>query len=108
MVDVTPIIPEGRQVVETYGDGRFRISGVVHHGSVIVLPHRTLAWPVSDWGELDVDAFAPLLDAEDADVGVLLLGCGSRMQLISRALRSALRVAGIVVEPMDTGAACGT
>lgn len=108
MVDVTPIIPEGRQVVETYGAGRFRISGTLYQGSVIVLPHRTLDWPVAAWDEVGTEAFAPLLDAGDADVGVLLLGCGRRAEMVSGALRTRLRAAGIVVEAMDTGAACRT
>ena len=32
-MDITPLIPEGRQIVEGYGGGRFRISGAVHDGS---------------------------------------------------------------------------
>lgn len=38
----------------------------------------------------------------------LLLGSGARMQLLPKALRQGLRDAGLVVEVMDTGAACRT
>jgi uncharacterized protein len=67
-MDVTPIIPAGRQVVETYG-----AAGAAH-----------------------------------GDVSILLLGCGKRMGSVPLALREGLRARGVVVEPMDTGAACRT
>ncbi|MGH6796969.1 MAG: MTH938/NDUFAF3 family protein, partial [Roseiarcus sp.] len=41
-------------------------------------------------------------------VEILLLGCGPRMAPVPPALRQGLRVAGIVVDAMDTGAACRT
>jgi uncharacterized protein len=41
-------------------------------------------------------------------VEILLLGCGPRMELVTKAMRQPLRDAGIVVEPMDTGAAART
>ena len=37
-MDITPLIPEGRQIVESYGGGRFRVSGVVHEGSILITP----------------------------------------------------------------------
>ena len=44
MADITPRIPEGRQLIQSYGNGGFRIAGVQHKGSVIVLPDRSVAW----------------------------------------------------------------
>ena len=41
-------------------------------------------------------------------VDILLLGCGPKMTLVPTDLRRALRSEGMVVEPMDTGAACRT
>ncbi|MEX0924179.1 MAG: Mth938-like domain-containing protein [Rhodovibrionaceae bacterium] len=106
-MDVTPLIPEGRQVIESYGEGRFRIAGTLHRGSVIVFPERTLAWPLSDIGELTPESLDTVAAARNS-VDVVLLGCGAKMTLIPRLLREKLRAAGIVVEPMDTGAACRT
>jgi len=37
-----------------------------------------------------------------------LIGCGARIARVPEALRAQLRKRGIVVEPMDTGAACRT
>ena len=60
--------------------------------------------------DIDAAALAPILAESQASQGIelLLLGCGPRMQLVSQALRAPLRAAGIVIEPMDTGAAART
>ena len=106
MADVSPIVPAGRQVIETYGDMRFRISGAAYEHSVIVLPDRVMPSAPPTWADVTFESFAELCAADAADV--LLLGCGARAELPPRALRQALREQGLVVEPMDTGAACRT
>jgi len=106
MADVTPVIPAGRQVIETYGENRFHVSGVRYVHSLLVLPEQVIEWAPVTWEEVDLASFQPLIDLQAADV--LLLGSGRRAQLPSREIRQGLRDAGIVVEPMDTGAACRT
>lgn len=108
-MDVTPLIPEGRQMVEAYGDGGFKISGTAHRGAVIVFPLLSVNWPVTDFAALTLDDFASVLEAGRAgEISLMLLGCGPRMLLLPGALRQGLRAAGIVSEVMDTGAACRT
>lgn len=107
MADISPIIPAGRQVVEKYGNGRFTISGEVWDGSVVILPEVTFAWDVSAPEQISYESFRELI-AKEVPVDILLLGCGPRMTLVPTDLRKALRARGMVVEPMDTGAACRT
>lgn len=107
MADISPIIPAGRQVVEKYGNGRFTISGEVWDGSVVILPEVTFAWDVSAPEQISYESFRELI-AKEVPVDILLLGCGPRMTLVPSDLRKALRARGMVVEPMDTGAACRT
>lgn len=108
-MDVTPLIPEGKQLVEAYGDGGFKVSGTAYHGGIIVFPNRTLAWPVADFAGLTLADFEPILAAgRAAESSLMLLGCGVRMLMLPPALRQALRSVGIVSEVMDTGAACRT
>lgn len=106
-MDVSPIIPAGRQFVESYGPGRFRISGVVHEGSVLVLPQSTVAWPVSAVEDLTVADFRAAIAAEPP-VEVVLLGAGPKMVMLPADLRRELKDAGVNLEVMDTGAACRT
>lgn len=106
-MDITPVVSAESQLIHGYGDLGFTVSGVRHHGSVLVFPARTLAWPVAGLAELHVDSFADVMTARPRPA-ILLLGCGKGMGILSRDIRAALKAAGVVVEPMDTGAACRT
>jgi uncharacterized protein len=105
-VDVTPLIPADRQVIDSYGAAGFHVSGAAYEGAILVFPDRTQPWAVTALAEVTVESLAPVI--AHGNVEILLLGCGRRMQPASRALRQALRAAGIVVDTMDTGAACRT
>ena len=106
-MDITPAVRKGSQAITGYGPGLFRIAGVAHTGSVLVLPQRTLSWAVADFAAIDIAGLEPVL-SQDPPVDVLLLGCGAAMQMPPRDLAGALRERGIVLEPMETGAACRT
>src|SRR6185437_9368175 len=60
-MDVTPVIPAGRQVLESYGASGFRVSGTFYGGSILVFPDMTLDWPVGGIGEASVERFAPVM-----------------------------------------------
>jgi uncharacterized protein len=105
-MDVTPLIPAGRHVIESYGAAGFRVSGVSHAGSILVFPDRTIAWPVAAVATLSDADFALVLS--HGGIEILLLGCGRSIAPLQSALRKRLRDHGIVVDIMDTGAACRT
>ncbi|WP_027134705.1 Mth938-like domain-containing protein [Geminicoccus roseus] len=106
-MEVTPLLPEGRQVVQSYRDDGFTIAGERHQGSVLVLPDRTIAWPVTRFDEVTEEALEPLLSAPQPPE-VLVLGSGSGFRMIDPRLRQRLRARGVVVECMATPAACRT
>ena len=108
-MDLTPLIPAGRQIVESYGGGRFRVSGRVFEGSILVLTDRTSSWPVADVASMTLEGLAAVAEAARAGtIDLLLVGCGARMAPLPPGLRQAFRELGVVMEPMDTGAACRT
>jgi len=96
-----------RKVINGYGDGGFRIAGERVEGSIIVFPERFLHWPVTDAGSLQAADFQPLIEAA-GEIDILLLGCGEGPPVFDPALRELLRGHKIVVDAMDTGAACRT
>lgn len=106
-MDLTPAVPEGRQMVESYGAGRFLVSGVPHAGSILVFPEQTLAWPAKEIAGLPIGSLTAVLQA-DPPVEILLIGCGARMEMLDPALKAALKERGIGCDAMDTGAACRT
>jgi len=106
-MDVTPLVPEGRQIIQSYGSSRFRVSDQLFEGSVLVWPEESRNWAATSMEDLSFDSLKPILDLERS-VEVLLLGCGTSIAPIPKDLRSAVREFGVVMEPMDTGAACRT
>jgi uncharacterized protein len=105
-MELTPLVPAGRQVIERYAASGFRIAGVIYRGSVLVFPDRTRPWSPTSASGITWESLAPVV--EHGGVQILLLGLGRAMGAIPHALRKTLHTAGIVVEPMDTGAACRT
>ncbi|HXQ51782.1 MAG TPA: Mth938-like domain-containing protein [Stellaceae bacterium] len=105
-MDVTPLIPADRQVIESYGSDGFRVSGAAHSGAIIVFPDATRAWSVAAMDQVTLASLDPVIAR--GGVEILLIGCGRRMALVAKELRASLKAAGIVVDAMDTGAACRT
>jgi uncharacterized protein len=105
-MDITPAIAAGRQVVEGYGDGGFRVSGKRYEGNIIVTPTATYPWDKANEA-LSLDSLARVIE-HAAEVDILLVGCGTSFLPIPTALKTELREHGIGADPMDTGAACRT
>jgi uncharacterized protein len=105
-MDLIPLVPVGRQVIERYGASGFRIAGVIWRGPVLVFPELTVRWTGAAEDGVSEESLKPVV--EHGGVEILLLGLGGRMSAVTRDLRAALRQAGISLVPMDTGAACRT
>ena len=110
MVDITPMVAQGVQIIHGYGDGKFRIGDVSHTGPVLVRPEDTRPWDVSidvALAELDLATLAPILEVEQT-YDILLIGTGTKQVFLPPAKRREIRAGGPVAEVMDTGAACRT
>ena len=101
------MVENQRQVIQTYGDGRFKISDLDHTGSVIVTPLKTLSWNLGSIDKIDIEEFSEKLQ-HVAGLKVLLLGTGRSIVAPPSELRTKLRNIGASLEVMDTGAACRT
>jgi uncharacterized protein len=106
-MDILPRIPADRQVINAYGDGGFRISGKRWTESVLIFPGQSLPWGITDISQISVASLEPAFGMEPA-VELLLIGCGPNMVFIDKALRAEIRARGLVIEALDTGAACRT
>jgi uncharacterized protein len=108
-VEITALQPsQDRQILQAYGKGGFRVSDVQWSGAVIVFPTRTVSWDVKALTDLTLEAFAPVGEASDPPVELLLIGTGPRMALLPSKLQAALRAMGFAIDVMETGAACRT
>ena len=106
-MDISPPPEADRQLVQAYGNGGFRITNQRYEGAVLVLPERTLAWPVPDFEALGLSDFEALRTG-NPKVELLLLGTGASMRPLAPELAAGIRDWGIVTDAMDTGAACRT
>lgn len=107
MQDISGLPDAGQQLINSYGDGGFRVSGVKYEGSVIILPEKTIQWPVEHVDNLTVGSLDAVMES-DKNIEILLIGCGANMAFIEEDLRAALKQNGIVIDAMDTGAAVRT
>jgi len=108
-VEIVPLQPsQDRQILQAYGKGGFRVSDTEWKGAVIVFPVRTVTWNVATLADLTLEAFAPVGEASDPPIELLLIGTGQRMALLPSKLQTGLRAMGFGIDVMDTGAACRT
>lgn len=103
MQDIMPPLAAGAQVIRSYGPAGFRIAGVDHASHVLVTASATVAWN----GELTPEALAPIFSASPA-VEILLIGTGTRHEMLDPTIRKALKERGLSIDTMDSGAACRT
>ena len=98
----------GRAPIDAYGNGGFRFAEMSHRGSILALPSGIYGWDVTLFEDVDLQSLAKVI-ADAADIEVLLVGCGSDLAVLPKALRQTLREDhGIVTEAMATGAAVRT
>lgn len=103
----TPSVTPGRQVIQAYGDGGFRIAGAVFSAPVLVLPDATVPWTVTRAEEAAPENLEPIIAFAPA-IEILVLGGGARSVVVESATGDFLRGHGIALEAMPTGAACRT
>ena len=106
-MDVTPIIPQGRQVIQSFRPGQFAVSGTAFDGPILVTPEQTIPWTDAAAGPLTTESFAPLQPHLEV-CEVLLIGMGPRFAMLDPAIRQCLKNWGVVADAMSTDAACRT
>ena len=106
-LDLSPVDFEGRNIIQSYGNGKFQINDKQYDHSVLVLPDQIIPWTPIDTNNLIVDDFKKVLTVGPI-VELLVLGCGKTTWFLPLPLRDELKEMGLVLEPMDTGAACRT
>lgn len=98
----------GSYLIDAYGAGGFRFSGMSHKGSIIVTATGIHAWPAATVEEITPGTLGPILGAPGGSIELLLIGTGEQMRPISPLVRTRLKSVGIRCDPMATGAAART
>ena len=108
-MDITPIISEEKKRISAYGGGKFTINqDDVYHTSVFVLPNKVIAWDVKNINDDNlIESFSKIEEYLE-EIDLLLLGGGKSFVPASPEVVTFFKRYNIIVEPMDTGAACRT
>lgn len=93
--------------IDAWGGGGFRVSGDWRPGSLLILDDQPRDWSATSLAELTPETFAEVFAAGGA-VEFVLLGTGLNNGLPPRAVRDALKAAGVGLEFMSTEAAART
>ena len=97
----------GRAPLDAYGNGGFRFADMSHVGSILCLPSGIHGWDAVEGAKLTEADFTRVLE-QAGDIEVLLIGMGEGMCVVPAELRARFKEAGILVDPMSTGAAVRT
>lgn len=93
--------------IDAWGGGGFRVAGVWRPGSLLILDDQPRDWAATALADLTPESFAEVFAADGA-VEFVLLGVGLANALPPRAVRDALKAAGMGLEFMSTEAAART
>lgn len=97
----------GRAPIDAYGNNGFRFADMSHRGSILCLPSGIHGWEPNDPKALVLGDFARMLE-EAQDFDVVLIGMGTEIRPVPKALREAFKDRRIIADPMSTGAAVRT
>ena len=97
----------GRHLIESFGNGGFRLGGVSHVGSILIAPSGVRAFDAADVSALTSER-CDVLIAEKDQIDMLLIGTGRNMLPLPKLLLQHFRNAGLGAETMSTNAAVRT
>jgi uncharacterized protein len=105
-MDITPLIPKEKKVINAYGSNSFTINNEKFSGNIILFPENILKWDIQE--EITSISDFTLITSDKANIEILLIGTGDSHKILDRKLLSELKTYGFSVDFMSTGAACRT
>lgn len=94
--------------IDAWGAGGFRVSGAWRAGSLLILDDKPTDWRPRGLQDLAVEDLAEVIARGAAVSEFVLLGTGALQSLPPRAVREAIRAAGLGLEFMASAAAAHT
>ena len=105
-MDITPVIPENKKIITSYGGGMFKVGEEKFTNNIIVFPGYVIDWGNATYEDLTINSFNQVIS--DSKSEILLIGCGNSHKKIKPEIIRFLMANNISAEIMTTGAACRT
>lgn len=102
-MDITPIIPKYKKIIQAYSSEGFKINDERFNSNLIVIHNEIITWNVIDFESINLSDFDIIKQKE---IEILLIGSGATHKSLSAKIKYGLD--NISVEVMNTGAACRT
>jgi uncharacterized protein len=102
-----PFAPGSHQI-SAHGGSGFAFAGMSRHGSILATPKGVRAIEASSVADFDEQTLGPLfveLQEAPGSIEFLVIGSGAQVASVPKALREALREAGLRFEATATGPA---
>ncbi|MDN5247623.1 MAG: Mth938-like domain-containing protein [Wolbachia endosymbiont of Tyrophagus putrescentiae] len=100
-MDITPIVPHNRNLINGYGNGKFLVNNKEYYGSIVIFPENVITV-----NEIDINNPEHFADFLTEEVEVLLIGTGKTRSIPNASVKSYLIKMNF--EFMTTDAACRT
>lgn len=110
-MDITPLIPKGRNIINSYNETGFKISEKDFLGSIILLPTKVLEISLTEKEFLEEEKLLSFLNNfSEEEIEILLIGTGKKHLQLKQNFRSKIKekFSNISIDEMATSAACRT
>lgn len=110
-MDITPLIPKGRNIINSYSETGFKISEKDFLGSITLLPTKVLEISLTEKEFLEEEKLLSFLNNfSEEEIEILLIGTGKKHLRLKQNLRSKIKekFSNISIDEMATSAACRT
>ena len=110
-MDITPLIPKGRNIINSYSETGFKISEKDFLGSITLLPTKVLELSLTEKEFLEEEKLLSFLNNfSEEEIEILLIGTGKKHLRLKQNLRSKIKekFSNISIDEMATSAACRT
>jgi uncharacterized protein len=97
----------GRHLIDSFGNGGFRLGGVSHMGSILIAPSGVRAMAATTIADVRPETCGSLV-AEKQHIDLLLIGTGQVMLPLPQVLSQYLSASGLTFDIMNTNAAVRT
>ncbi len=106
-MDITPLIPKDKNVINSYGPDGFRINQTIYQNTVLLTPDQLIEIKVESVELIDWNILGKMIDLE---LEIILIGTGKIHKKISNRLKNEIKAIHpeASINEMTSSAACRT